>query len=527
MKCRLTSLIFIVILSVLAGVFNRCARPESLTNPTSSDTSISDTCITKAIGLIPLFSATDSLLIQTLKGIYHSENNLIWFKNQTPTKASTEVTELLKKSYLYGLLPWWYKIPDNTTTALNNHQLSANDDVTTSMATLRFLLHTAIGVQQTHDRKATQTIVDSLIVPAFMLMKNGQIIEAIDKIEPAVPFYNQLKKTLPDFTMFFDHFILKGKESSGDEKEVIWKLMQQSGFYKHLNPLDERDFRLVLASWQKANLLNPDGELSFDTRKRLSTMAMAHFYKIAINLERIRQNPPNNPVYLWVNVPEFRLYACQKDEILDTWKVIVGQPKTPTPIITSTMSHVLTYPQWNIPPSIVVKEVLPDMRKDPMYLQRKGYVITNWQGERLNPASVSIYSYTLNNHPYNIMQPPGSDNALGILKFLFDNDDTVYLHDTNSRNLFARNFRALSHGCIRVQEPHRLAEFLLDKDAVSLMDKQLSAKRNCYIKITRKVGICIRYITCKADDNGNLSLITDMYNKDPKELEAFLTTSYQ
>lgn len=478
-------------------------------------------CIDQALASVSVKNSRDSILHNCLQELYASEGGFLWMDAGTPTPASLELSQQMQKAYLYGLPPRWYGVPERflTKTAPDNalcHSL-AEDDVSFSMSALRFLLNVSMGIQRSNDSTDVRAMTDSLVFPALKSIKNGQLASALSSIEPQSPFYRQFKTVIPQFQIFFNHFVIGDVKSNASEKEAIWRLLQSSGFYQFFNSFEEKDFELVLTSWQKSNHVIANGELNFETRKLLYNIAMEHFYKVSLNMERIRCYPPNAPVCLWVNVPEFRLYACQGEKVLDNWTVIVGQPKTPTPIITSTMSHVLTYPQWNIPPSIVVGEVLPEMRRDPSYLNRKGYVITNWKGEYIDPSQVSVYSYNLNSHPYNIMQPPGADNALGILKFLFDNDNTVYLHDTNGRYLFTRKYRALSHGCIRVNEPQRLAAFLLEKNQLALMDNQLAKKRSGHIKLSKQVGICIRYITCRVDEKGNLILIPDLYKKDAIE----------
>lgn len=480
-------------------------------------------CIDHAMGSIKAITAGDSILLSCVKELYITERDFIWIHEGTPTPAALELSQIMQSSFRFGLPPQRYRIPERFKSAKTDFSSNAlcddlaNDDVAFSMAAMRFLLNVAIGIQRSNNIKEVRLITDSLVFSALKTIQKGQISTAITSLEPSSPFYHQFRSAIDQFEVFFNHFVIGDIQSNTTENEAVWRLLQTSGFCLFFNPYEKNDFQLALASWQKNNHLIANGQLNFETRKLLHGTAMDQYNKLALNIERIRNFPPNTPVYLWVNIPEFKLYACEDERILETWKVIVGQPKTPTPIITSIMSHVLTYPQWNIPPSIIVGEVLPEMRRDPAYLNRKGYVITNWQGETIDPSQVSVYSYNLNSHPYNIMQPPGADNALGILKFLFDNDNTVYLHDTNGRYLFARNYRALSHGCIRVNEPNRLAAFLLEKNQLSLMDSQLSKKRSGHIKITKNVGICIRYITCRVDEKGNLVMIPDLYHKDAIE----------
>jgi murein L,D-transpeptidase YcbB/YkuD len=206
--------------------------------------------------------------------------------------------------------------------------------------------------------------------------------------------------------------------------------------------------------------------------------------------------------------------------------VIVGSPKTPTPILSGLLTHVVTYPKWNIPPSIVTKEIIPAIKRDSMYLKRKGYYLTNWQGEVLDPSKTKIDSYTDTYYPFNIAQGSGSDNALGTLKFLFKNDYDIYLHDTNSRSLFQRKERAMSHGCIRVENPEDLAKYVLSERSLIAMQKQMEKKQTGHLAVEKEIMVYIRYLTCEADKAGNVSYFKDVYQLDQKDWNLMMGSLY-
>ncbi len=473
------------------------------------------------------FSAYDTLLLSELHQYYLLKSRTLWISEGHLSQQALEVRQLLNNSYLYGLLNGWYQIPLSFNGVADTTELIGKDvnylikeDILFSWSLMRFLMHLNIGIAHSKESTPDSVAVNKIMKSFIALSEGNNPRTVLSGLEPVMPFYQQLKQQLPYFSIFFNHFLIGSSNPDDKEKLAIWKLMQLSGFYRHVNSFNDKEFELLIATWQKYNHLNSDGKFSFETRKALLNQAMDLCGKISLNIERIRHNPPNRSDYLWVNIPAFMLYACHDSVVKEQWKVIVGKPKTPTPIITSYMSHVLTYPPWNIPPSIVIGEVIPEMKKDSLYLQKKGYVITNWSGNRLNPSLVSIFSYSLSSNPYNIMQPPGEDNALGILKFLFDNDNTVYIHDTNSRSLFSRNYRAFSHGCIRVNDPYRLAHYLLNDNQEEIMYSQLRSKRTGHIKINKEIGVCIRYLTCGFDNQGNIIFYPDLYNRDAGELLA-------
>src|SRR5690606_9854012 len=196
--------------------------------------------------------------------------------------------------------------------------------------------------------------------------------------------------------------------------------------------------------------------------------------------------------------------------------------------LTSAISELITYPQWTMPNSIIVKEVLPAARKDPGYFEKKGYSLIDGNGDVIDPYTVEWTKYR-KGIPYKVVQGSGDDNALGVLKFNFYNKYAVYLHDTNQRYLFARDLRSLSHGCVRVQEWEKLAYTLIRYDnatnpKTSPMEDSLgtwlSQKVKRSIPIRNRVQVYIRYFTCEADDRG-LVFYDDIYGEDRELREKY------
>ena len=167
--------------------------------------------------------------------------------------------------------------------------------------------------------------------------------------------------------------------------------------------------------------------------------------QIIANMERWRWLPSDSGSrYILVNVPEFALRYIDDGAVAWETRTIVGKPDTPTPIFSGEMTYLVVNPSWYIPPSIIKKEFLPKLAYDPLYAERQGYVVVNDGGH------------------ISIRQPPGAKNALGRIKFIFPNRHSVYLHDTPSRGLFTRAERAFSHGCVRVEDPFLLAQYVLN-----------------------------------------------------------------
>jgi murein L,D-transpeptidase YcbB/YkuD len=181
----------------------------------------------------------------------------------------------------------------------------------------------------------------------------------------------------------------------------------------------------------------------------------------------------------------------------------------------------ITYPQWTMPTSIIVKEVLPGVKKDSGYFTKKGYSLIDDDGNEVDPHTVNWSKYH-KGIPYKVVQGSGDDNALGVLKFNFNNKYAVYLHDTNQRYLFAQTIRSLSHGCVRVQEWQKLAYEIIHNDETdSLKTSVKEDSLNSWLKqkvkrsltIRNKLPVYIRYFTCEGGDNG-ITFYDDMYGED-------------
>jgi L,D-transpeptidase YcbB len=202
--------------------------------------------------------------------------------------------------------------------------------------------------------------------------------------------------------------------------------------------------------------------------------------------------------YIWVNIPSYTLTVVDSSATVFQSRVIVGQPKTRTPLLTSQVSNFITYPQWTVPMSIIFKEMLPKIQKSTAFLAKENLMVVDKNDSIINPDSINWYRLNKNHFPYLLKQRQGDDNSLGVLKFNFPNKYDVYLHDTNARWLFSQNTRALSHGVryntdtlrnwIKRQEKHVVSGF-------------------------KRVPLYIRYFTCEGKD-GKLVFYDDIYGED-------------
>lgn len=254
----------------------------------------------------------------------------------------------------------------------------------------------------------------------------------------------------------------------------------------------------AVATFQARHAINVDGMLGEETVKSLNVSADYRLAQVAANLERHRWLPRSlGGRYIFVNVPAFRLQAYDSTGVALDMRVIVGEEYEgrTTPAFSDMMDHVVFRPYWNITPDIQSKEIEPKIAADPGYMAANNYEYWNDGGTR------------------RIRQRPGEKNSLGLVKFMFPNTYNIYLHDTPARSLFQRDVRAFSHGCIRVEDPNALAQWVLGWDQARVEEAMERGSDNRTVRLDRKIPVYIAYFTAYEKD-GLLHFGNDLYSKD-------------
>ncbi len=256
-----------------------------------------------------------------------------------------------------------------------------------------------------------------------------------------------------------------------------------------------------VAEFQRANGLPASGALTARTISALSGGEPAQLEgEIVANMERWRWLPREmGAIRVEVNIPDFQVKVTKDGQVVHRARVIVGKAETQTPIFSDAMEYLVVNPYWNVPPSIIRKEMLPAYQKDPSYFTKRGYELVQRGG------NVSV------------RQPPGERNALGQIKFIFPNDHSVYLHDTPSRGLFANPRRAYSHGCVRVDKPFALAEVLLPTEwSEQRLRKMVGGGGEKTVRLASHIPVHLQYFTVFTDEAGKLQVRDDIYGHSRK-----------
>lgn len=253
----------------------------------------------------------------------------------------------------------------------------------------------------------------------------------------------------------------------------------------------------LVADFQRENGLKPSGALTPRTVAALSGDEPGRLEAtILANMEIHRWLPRAlGPDRIEVNVPAYALTLYRDGEVAHRARVIVGKPDSQTPIFSDRMRFLIVNPYWNVPESIISNEMLPKLAADPTYLQRQGYEVSERRGKLI------------------VRQPPGERNALGRIKFMFPNDHAVYLHDTPARGKFSAARRAFSHGCVRVDQPFKLAEMVLGPQngwSEARVRKMIGGKERT-VDLPAPLPIHLQYFTAVVDEKGELKLYDDIY----------------
>jgi murein L,D-transpeptidase YcbB/YkuD len=365
-------------------------------------------------------------------------------------------------------------------------------------------------------------------------INSDNIIQILESFEPTTPSYKELKKHLPiflsnaDFSKKLTFIDYPVKSQDKFISQIIKRSKEENFLAQEVTTLDSIQLSNLIKKIQEKKSLEVDGKYGRQLIFALNNTDHEKYLKLVINMDRLRRNREAYPNrYLWVNLPSFYLQVFENGVTKIESKVIIGKPYTRTPLITSKINQITTYPTWTIPTSIISKEILPNIKKNNAYLNRKGYSLYDATGKQVNPDSVNWSSYE-KGIPFKVVQPGGDANSLGIMKFNFPNKHSVYLHDTNQRSLFNNSFRSLSHGCVRVQNWDSLYQYIIlsDKKAnaddvasnnvvVDSVKTWLSAKKRRTISVTNELPIYIRYFTA-ASRNGKIEFYEDVYGEDSK-----------
>ena len=493
----------------------------------------------------------DSIILSTpneTSSAYQERNyEPYWINADGLTNNGKSLINFVINARNYGLIPEAYNV-QKTTNQYNNLKIDtlwenarknpknwARMDILLTDAFLSISRNLDLGYIPLDSLSKDKSYISSKYRKALVeILDADNLIQILESFEPTTPSYKEFKKHLPAFLSntnfskkltFIDYPI---KNQDKFINQIIKRSKEENFLAQDVTTLDSLQLSTLIKKIQEKKNLEIDGKYGRQVIFALNNTDQEKYFKIVINMDRLRRNREEYPNrYLWVNLPSFYLQVFENGITKIESKVIIGKPYTRTPLITSKINQITTYPTWTIPTSIISKEILPNIKKNNGYLNRKGYSLYDETGKKVNPDSVNWSSYE-KGIPFRVVQPGGDANSLGIMKFNFPNKHSVYLHDTNQRGLFNNSFRSLSHGCVRVQNWDSLYQYIIlsDKKAnaddiasnhllVDSVKNWLSAKKRRTISVTNELPIYIRYFTV-APKNGKIEFYEDVYGEDGK-----------
>jgi L,D-transpeptidase YcbB len=531
-----------------------------------------------------------------LKVFYQDRNyHPLFLKSFEEEDLFYSIINKLSKADEHGINPEVYKVSlimdeyskiIDTTYKGNRYIHLANTERLLGDAVLNYSYHLRYGLvnpKEIFPDSYFLPVPDSsqkdLLEPLFA----DNIINYLDEIQPVSEKYIRLQEALKQFKGFEELewtpiYFSKRKLEVGShdhnvplilERLIAFDLIDTSVHKIDDIELYDSTIAAAVKEFQKMHGLNADGVIGGSTLQRLNYAPQEYISKIKISLERFRWlDYSNTPRYILVNIPDFNLYVIENREVKFNSKVCTGLRRGPnfdaqqalykktknwkyrpddweTPAMYGEISHMVLNPTWTVPVNIIREEIAREVRNDTTYLERKNFRIYK-DGFEVAAASVRPQELISGTNSFRIVQGPGSLNALGKIKFMFNNPFGIYLHDTPTRPPFGLDNRAVSHGCVRVEKPLGLSEYLLEYQSkwnidylklevgsrvddqyinAEFREKRSELRRNTSygmstdVKLDKKVPLYIDYYTAWVDDDGNINFRDDVYRKDKKLLD--------
>jgi len=378
------------------------------------------------------------------------------------------------------------------------------------------------------DGRDSVIAIPEIIASPVSLEKQAE--ESIDR----GPFYRSLQKHLVDYRQIaaaggWPEVPTGETLHKGDSDPRVVALRQRLVVTGDLptdsdtsSPVFDETLEAAVIRFQGRHELGADGVVGKQSYEALNVTVETRVDQLRLSLERLRWvRGDQADRFIAVNIAGYRVFFVDGQDLAWTSRVMVGKTYRQTPVFRGTLSYMEINPTWTVPPTILRKDTLPAIKRDPSYLQSKNMSVIDRDGRKVDPATIDWQSYS-KGIPYSIRQEPGPKNALGEIKFIFPNKHFVFLHDTPNRSLFARPDRAFSSGCIRVENPFELAQLIMNEPATwdqAALEKILDTHKTKRIK-TPKLPVLILYLTASLQPDGSPRFLKDVYQRDAAVLAA-------
>ncbi len=526
-----------------------------------------------------------------LPKLYQENNySLFWIKSDRPSPQAFKMVEIIRNSGDEALNPEDYNLEEieSTLSRMQNDNETEHPYDEEDLAELELLLSNAFltyGHDLHYGRVNAEQInlellsgerpvnISQLLVDAT---STNDVESTLNSLMPKYPMYGKLKVSLKEYkeiaanggwqrVPYGDKF---KKGARGNRVLALRERLKVTGELESSSPDSEvfdETLDIAVKKYQERNGLYVDGVVGKSTIEALNVPVQERISQIELTMERWRLLPQYlGNRYILVNIANYHLYGVDNNNETIAMRIVVGKPKWNTPMFSEEMTHIVMNPYWNIPPSIFKDDIAPRIRRDSGYLSKRGIdavglsapkKIVVEENETVEVAeNVEITSETENEESselqlseaeiqnkkaqeqyiskvlsgkYRLRQNPGPGNPLGQIKFLFPNKHSVYLHDTPNRGFFKRAQRNFSHGCIRVEKPIDLAEFVLASNTEwdeSRIKSSINSRKTRTVHLNQTIPVYVLYFTSWVDNQGNVNFHKDIYGLDQTLLNALRTT---
>ena len=477
--------------------------------------------------------------LEWLQQVYEANaGEPLWHRRGRISRDASAAIQILSEADSQGLNPHEYHI-EEIFQAQQNGDLTLFDLLLTDNV-MHYVSHVRDGQYRPRDVDSRWKMDGGARVDLAAGMAHAVTERAVprfmEQASPGHSFYKNLRRELRDYTTItnsggWPSFPAEGRGlkpgmSGGEVMALRVRLASTDGadlsiaqpsFY-------DDDLKLAVEGFQRRHGLNDDGVIGARTRQALAVPVKDRIRQIIASMERWRWVPENlGERYIVVNIPAYRLWYRENGEDKLTMRTVVGKTRAnhQTPSFSTDMKYMVLNPNWNVPSSIVSAEMAPKASRNPGYFKKNGYKVMDRAGNIIDPYSVNWGQYSRSNRaPYRVVESSGAAGALGTVKFIFPNKHGVYLHDTQSRRLFKKDFRAHSHGCVRIEKPAELGAVLLgDRSPDEFSALIVESGKNRHINLEQSLPVYLLYMTAWTDGE-QVYFYDDIYRRDKRLVQA-------
>ncbi|HEV7252405.1 MAG TPA: L,D-transpeptidase family protein [Mesorhizobium sp.] len=494
-------------------------------------------------GLNGFSLAAEEPTAKALLSFYARQPRFIWVDGHEPGARALEALRVLSEADAFGLSPDEYAVALPNVTPVGDDAARLRElvrfEMTLSARVLRYLRDAGGGridpnrISGYHDFPLKPFDGEAELA---RMVRAKDIRAALEGAHPRMPEFAALKAelarlraTTDDWEPIGENVLLKPGQSSSELPKILRLIAEELTVPEHAELKTELEPFLtsetyseplvpVIKAVQEIKGLRPDGIIGSRTIEALAGISQEEqIEKVEIAMEQLRWHPRSlGDTRVFINQPAFTASYLEGGAEKLSMRVVIGTPANQTSFFYDEIEQVDYNPYWGVPQSILINEMLPRLRRDPGYLDRAGYEVSDSKGRRISSAKVNWWSYSPKS-PLSVRQTPSEANALGELKILFPNKHAIYMHDTPAKDLFDKDERAFSHGCVRLHDPRGMAAAVLGTSVEHVAEKL--EQGHSTEKVSQKIPVYVAYFTAWPDAGGTVRYFADIYERD-KHIEA-------